>query len=256
LIITSTRNDKVLRARSLSNKKGRLETGLHFIEGDKFVREAIISGAEIVDAFIEEGHDLMQAILEGAGAEVKIVSRDVMKALANTNEPQYVCATVKTPELEVPRFYDDGLIVVLDEVQDPGNLGTIIRTADAFGAQGVLISDDSADPFAPKPLRASMGSVYHIPIWRTELAPEIQKLTEQGFTLVCGHLKGSEEAPAITSKMALIIGNESRGVSDSLADISYKYRLPIYGFAESLNASVAAGILIYKFANLMRGEKA
>ena len=79
MIITSTRNDKVLRARSLSNKKGRLETGLHFIEGDKLVREAIISGAEIVDAFIEEGHDLMQAILEGAGAEVKIVSRDVMR---------------------------------------------------------------------------------------------------------------------------------------------------------------------------------
>lgn len=252
MVIESTRNESVKRARSLSTKKGRLETGLHFIEGDKLVREAVISGAEFADAFIEEGHELMQAILEGAGANVRVVSRNVMKALANTNEPQYVSATIKTPIYELPLFYEDGLIVVLDEVQDPGNLGTIIRTADAFGVKGVLISDNSADPFAPKPLRASMGSIYHIPIWQGNLETEVKKLSQQGFTLVCGHLNGSEETPTLSSKTALIIGNESRGVSDEMAELSYKYRLPIYGFAESLNASVAAGILIYKFANSLR----
>ncbi|NLB62460.1 MAG: RNA methyltransferase [Clostridiales bacterium] len=252
MVIESTRNESVKRARSLSTKKGRLETGLHFIEGDKLVREAVISGAEFADAFIEEGHDLMQAILEGAGANVKVVSRNVMKALANTNEPQYVSATIKTPVYDLPLFYEDGLIVVLDEVQDPGNLGTIIRTADAFGVKGVLISENSADPFAPKPLRASMGSIYHMPIWQGNLEVECKKLSEQGFTLVCGHLNGCEETPTLSSKTALIIGNEGRGVSDELAELSYKYRLPIYGFAESLNASVAAGILIYKFASSMR----
>lgn len=248
MIIESSKNESVKRTRSLATKKGRTETGLHFIEGDKLVREAVISGVTFRDAFIEEGHDLMYAILEGTGAKVNLVTRAVMKSLTNTNEPQWVCASVKTPSCDVPICYPHGLIVVLDSVQDPGNIGTIIRTADAFGAAGVLINAECADPFAPKPVRASMGSVYHIPIWEGDLVKEIVRIKEQGYSLVCGHLEGSEILPETGDNIALVIGNEGHGVSDVIADMCTKYRLPMYGMAESLNASVAAGILIYELA--------
>ena len=118
-LIESTRNETVKRARQLATRKGRLEQGLHFIEGDRLVREAVISGAEIHEAFIEEGHELMAAVLEGAGARVYTLKRSVMETLTLTETPQWVCATVKTPSVPVPEFYPEGLIVALDAVQDP-----------------------------------------------------------------------------------------------------------------------------------------
>lgn len=217
------------------------------------MREAVISGVNFRDAFVEDGHDLMVAILQGAGANVNIVTRAVMKSLTNTNEPQWVCASVETPQHELPLCYPHGLIVMLDSVQDPGNMGTIIRSADAFGACGVLINEACADPYAPKPVRASMGSVYHLPIWRGDLIRELDRLVEQKYTLICGHLEGDEELPPINDKAVLVIGNEGHGVSDEIAERCIKYRLPMYGLAESLNASVAAGILIYELAKKQHG---
>ena len=253
MLIESTRNETVKRARALAARKGRLEQGLHFIEGDKLVREAVISGAQLVDAFLEDGHELMRAVLEGSGAAVHTVNRAVMETLTHTETPQWVCATVKTPQTPVPDYYPEGLLVVLDGVQDPGNLGTILRTADAMGAAGLLLGEGCADPYAPKPLRAAMGSIYHIPVWQGDLKRELPKLREQRFTLVCGHLKGEGELPDPTERCALVIGSEGSGVSEEVAALCKKYRLPMYGFAESLNASVAAGILIYELARKMRG---
>ncbi len=253
MVIESTRNENVKRARALAQKKGRDEQGLHFIEGEKLVREAVVSGAQFAEAFIEEGHELMSAVLSGSGATVYTVKRAVMESLANTETPQWVCATVKTPDVPLPEYYPEGLIVVLDRVQDPGNLGTILRTADAMGARGLLLGDGCADPYAPKPLRASMGSIYHVPVWNGPLEVELSRLKEQGFTLVCGHLKGQNTLPKVGSRCALVIGNESNGVSDAVAQMCETYRLPMYGRAESLNASIAAGILIYDLSKTMRG---
>lgn len=251
MLIESTRNETVKRARALANRKGRVEQGMHFLEGEKLVREAIISGATIGDAFVEEGHELMEAVLAGSGATVYTVKRAVMESLALTDTPQWVCATVKTPEVPLPEFYPAGLIVALDRVQDPGNLGTILRTADAMGAVGVLLGEGCADPYAPKPLRAAMGSIYHLPVWQGNLETEIVRLREQGYVCVCGHLKGGETLPAPGERCVLVIGNEGNGVCDAVAAQCHRYRLPMYGFAESLNASVAAGILIYELAKLM-----
>ena len=249
--IDSTRNEKVKRARSLANRKGRAEQGLHFIEGEKLVREAIVSGATFQDAFIEEGHELMAAVLSGSGAMVYTVSRSVMESLTLTETPQWVCATVQTPATPIPAYYPAGMIVALDRVQDPGNLGTILRTADAMGAAGLLLGAGCADPYAPKPLRAAMGSIYHLPVWQGELEGEIPRLVQQGFTCICGHLKGGDALPKVGERCVLVIGNEGSGVSDPVAAQCHKYRLPMYGFAESLNASVAAGILIYELAKQM-----
>lgn len=144
MVIESTRNETVKRARALAQRKGRLEQGVHFIEGEKLVREAVVSGAQFVDAFIEDGHDLMAAVLSGSGANVYTVRRSVMESLTQTGTPQWVCATVKTPEQPIPEYYPAGLIVALDCVQDPGNLGTILRTADAMGACGLLLGEGCA----------------------------------------------------------------------------------------------------------------
>jgi TrmH family RNA methyltransferase len=252
MVIESTRNENVKRARALSQRKGRDEQGLHFIEGEKLVREAVISCARFSEAFIEEGHELMAAVLTGSGAQVHIVKRAVMESLTNTDTPQWVCATVYTPQMPIPEYYPEGLIVALDRVQDPGNLGTILRTADAMGASGLLLGAGCADPYAPKPIRASMGSIYHIPVWSGQLEAELKRLKAQDFTLVCGHLKGQSVLPKVEKRAVLVIGNESSGVSDEVAQDCEKYRLPMYGLAESLNASVAAGILIYELAKSMR----
>lgn len=254
MLIESTHNETVKRARALTARKGRAEQGLHFIEGEKLVREAVISGARFGDAFIEEGHDTFEKVLEGSGARVNTVTRAVMERLTMTDTPQWVCATVQTPSVDPPEEYPSGLIVALDCVQDPGNLGTVIRTADAMGAAGIMLGKGCADPFAPKPLRAAMGSIYHMPVWQCDLEAELAKLKGEGWQLICGHLRGEGALPDPTDKCALVIGNEGNGVSPSIADMCHKYRLPMYGFAESLNASVAAGILIYELARLMRGE--
>ena len=252
MLIESTHNETVKKARSLANRKGRQSWGLHFIEGEKLVREAVASGAEFQDVFLEEDHDPMAAMLAGKGANVYTVKRSVMESLTQTQTPQWVCATVKTPATSLPTDYPYGLIVALDRVQDPGNLGTILRTADAMGAVGLLLGEGCADPYAPKPIRAAMGSIYHLQVWQADLATEIARLKEQGFVAICGHLKGSEILPDPTEKCVLVIGNEGNGVSDEVADQCKKYRLPMYGLAESLNASVAAGILIYELARIMR----
>ena len=197
----------------------------------------------------------MAAVLSGSGANVHLVKRNVMKNLTNTETPQWVCATIKTPETSVPNVYPEGLIVALDRVQEPGNLGAIIRTADAMGASGILIGEGCADQFAPKPVRASMGSIYHIPIWRGDLFEELKRLSDT-HVLICAHLKGSSGLPDPTKSCVLVIGNESAGVSDDIANMCSLYKLPMYGFAESLNASVAAGIIIYEIAKKMNGEHA
>lgn len=235
----------------MTNKKARDEQGLHFIEGEKVIGEALQFGCAITDAFIEEGHVVLQDALCAHGARVHVVSRGVMESLAETQTPQWVCACVKTPDVKPPSAYPAGLIVALDAVQDPGNLGTILRTADAMGACGILLGSGCADPFAPKTLRAAMGSTYHLPVWKGELCDELKRLKQAGFPLVCGHLSGAAALPQLQDRCVLVIGNEGHGASAEVASLCCGYRLSMYGRAESLNASIAAGIMLYQIASDM-----
>ena len=248
MLIQSTSNPTVKRVRSLLTKKGRRETGLHLIEGERLVAEAVSSGARIDSLFVEEGHEPMLF----PNCSVYQVTRHVLESMTDTDSPQSVCAAVRTPDTGLPSEYPEGLIVALDCVQDPGNMGTIIRTADAMGAAGLLLGPGCADPFSPKVLRSTMGSIYHLPIWQGELTEELERLRTEGFRLICGHLAGSGILPEPGRRCALIIGNEGSGVSDAAAALCDKYRLPMFGKAESLNASVAAGIIMYEIAKEMR----
>ncbi len=250
MIIESRANERVKEARKLLLRKERKESGLHLIESEKLVREAVTSGAKIVSCFLEEGF----AFTPPEGAIMYTVTRAVLESLCESQTPQGIVAVVQTPDLTPPDVYPYGLVVVLDGVQDPGNVGAIVRSADAFGAVGLLVSPACADVFAPKTLRAAMGSTYHLSVWQGELLPELIKLRGQGFTALCGDLKGSETLPALAPNVALVIGSEGSGVSETVADACERFRLTMHGRAESLNASVAAGVLLYVVSAAMPRE--
>ncbi|MDP3448928.1 MAG: RNA methyltransferase [Eubacteriales bacterium] len=247
MIIESRANERVKEARKLLLRKERKASGLHLIEGDKLVREAVSSGATIVSCFIEAGF----VFTPPEGVLTHAVTRAVLESLCESQTPQGVVAVIETPALTPPEQYPAGLVVVLDGVQDPGNVGAILRSADAFGAAGLLLSPACADPYAPKTLRAAMGSTYHLPVWQGELLPELAQMLQQGFTAVCGDLRGSETLPALSASVALVIGSEGNGVSDAVAETCERFRLTMCGRAESLNASVAAGVLLYVVSEAM-----
>lgn len=251
--IESRNNEIVKRVRSLLTRKGRQEQGMHLAEGCKLVQEALSSRMVISQAFIEEGNEgtELEYALAESGAAVYTVSKHVIKAICETKTPQWVCAAVNTPKTKLPSHYPLGMIIALDTVQDPGNLGTIVRTADAMGAKGVLLSEGCADAYSPKSIRSAMGSTYHIPLWRVNLNDALQKLHIDGYCCICGHLQGQEALPHLTDRCVIVIGNEGSGAAEENAALCVPVRLPIYGKAESLNASVAAGILMYEVAKTM-----
>lgn len=249
MLIESRHNERVKAARALSLSKERRARGLHRAEGDKLVHEAIASGQRIHELFVEAGFPA-PGIPEGT--PLYSVTRSVLESICDTKSPQHVVAIVQTPDSAPPEQYPEGLIVVLDGVQDPGNAGAILRSADAFGAAGVLFSPDSADPFADKSLRASMGSAYHLPIWQGDVAAEIERMRAEGFMPICGRLDGEESLPALSRRVALVIGSEGRGASPAVLTLCQGYRLHMPGRAESLNAAVAAGILLYQITKEMQ----
>lgn len=248
MVIESRHNDIVKAARALSKAKERRARGQHRAEGEKLVREAIASKQAVSDLFIEDGFPFDAP----PGARVHTVTRGVLESICDTATPQHVAAIVSTPDTAPPAAYPRGLIVLLDGVQDPGNAGAILRSADAFGASGVLFSRDCADPFSDKALRASMGSAYHLPVWQGDAAKEIQRLLDAGFTALCGRLDGGETLPPLGGRAALVIGSEGRGASAEVMALCRGYRLGMPGRAESLNAAVAAGVMLYQISKEMQ----
>ena len=254
MLITSTKNKTVRLLRALKERGSRRESGLHLIEGERLVFDALISGVLPDTVLVEEGAAHIEARLEGIGVPYINVSRGVLEAVSDTKTPQGVAAAVKTPDTAPPPSYPkNALIVALDRLQDPGNLGTILRSADAMGAQAIVLGEGCTDPFSPKALRAAMGSAYHIPVYEGELKTELLKLRAEGNTLICGHLRGSETLPELNGGCVLVIGNEGSGVSDETAEICTLFRLKMFGRAESLNASAAASIIMYELSRLING---
>lgn len=254
MLITSAKNETVKLLRSLKQRSARRETGLHLIEGERLVFDALSSGAIVDTVLVESGADGIEKRLESMGVSFVNVSRSVIEAVSDTKTPQGIAAAVKTPDTAPPQDYpENALIVALDRLQDPGNMGTILRSADAMGAKALILGEGCTDPFSPKALRSAMGSTYHIPIYEGALKAELLKLKNSGNTLICGHLAGSESLPRISSGCVLVIGSEGSGVSDEIAEVCTLFRLKMYGRAESLNASAAASIMLYELSRLLNG---
>ena len=250
--ISSVHNPTVQSLRELQKARTRKETGLFLCESAKMVRETLalsLCRTLIVERGRENdyGQEIVQA--EALGCEVLLVTPAILGAISEQKTPQGIMATVAIrPE---PEALDGSLIVALDGVQDPGNVGTILRTADAAGFDGAILGAGCADLYSAKTLRATMGSVFRVPTKRTDdLAETLNEMKRRGYAVVATELGGQDfYAHCPHEKCVLVIGSEGRGVSPEVRAVAtHHLALPMRGGAESLNAAVAAGIMIYEMA--------
>ena len=254
--ISSMQNPAVKLLKSLHSKKGRYENGLFLVEGTRVCSEICPPWqTELLifsERFYEENAERKELIAGCPEAKVRILPEEVFAAVSDTQHPQGVLAAVRMRLFDLSVFTQkkNPFLVVLEDLQDPGNAGTILRTADAAGADGILCSKGTVDFYSPKTVRASMGSIFHLPVVQAEnIAEDLLELRQHGVHLLAAHLQGSRphfEAD-YTGGCAIMIGNEGNGLTPEAAALAdERVRIPQPGRAESLNASVAAGILIYE----------
>lgn len=241
-MITSLQNDHVKHWRKLHKRKERESSKSFIVEGFHLVEEACHSDWDVLEIIIQEHVDLPDFC---HGYPVTRVSKQVFTYISQTRSPQGIAAKLKMKHA-ILSLNDKVLIV--DAIQDPGNLGTIIRTADAAGFSSIILGDNTVDVYNDKVVRATQGSLFHVSMVYQNLNKAIPQLQEEGYTIWASTLKNAEVYHQIkpNKKTALIVGNEGAGIQDSLLDIvDTLVYIPIYGKAESLNVSVAAGVLMY-----------
>lgn len=244
--ITSASNPRYKTIKSLAQKKERLKRGEFTVEGIKSVKDAIKAGAVIDRIAISSSFYKNTDFEYPQGVHILKTDDYLFNKLCDTETPQGIMAVIKMKNTSdfKPDLTKD--YVYCDNVKDPGNLGTIIRTADAAGLGGVLLSQGCADLYNPKTVRSSMGSFFAIDIIRNI---DIIQYKKMGFSLIAGALTENtiDYRQADYSKSCIIVvGNEANGVSDKVLELCTPVKIPIRGGAESLNVSVAAGILIYE----------
>lgn len=253
--ITSVQNPQIRALRDLKHAKARQEAGCYLVEGVKLCTEAM-RDARVVTLLVDQDKADAFASLISSAQDVILAPSHVLEAVCDAKTPQGIACSVRFP---APLDLDEanGAVLVLDGVQDPGNVGTMLRTAEAAGFSAALLSPTCADAFAPKTVRATMGSVFRLPLWRGSLPQALSILQSRGFTLVSSELGGDPFYKAVGTlhePLALLIGSEGSGISAAVSALAnVRTALPMRGRAESLNAAVAAGILMYGIAESMDG---
>ena len=247
--ITSLDNKLVKHISSLHQKKYRDLYQEFIIEGENSIIEALNSNFEITNVlYCPDFYDISK--LNVTHINPTSVTKEIMCKISDTITPQGIMAVCKIPENSFSNKFTK--VLFLDRIQDPGNAGTMIRTADAMGFDAIILSQGCADPYSLKVVRSTVGSIFHIPIiYNVHSIDTLSKLKDRNFTIYATALNNSKsiEETTIFSPFILIIGNEGQGVSDEIKDFSdYLIRINMPGNAESLNASIAAGILMYKFS--------
>ncbi|WP_057763576.1 TrmH family RNA methyltransferase [Companilactobacillus tucceti] len=245
--IESKKNDEIKQIAKLSSTKYIKKTGTYLIEGFHLVREADANDQKILKILVTENHEDDRLVKKYYDNAIGI-SDDVAQSLSETKTPQGIFAVIEVQKKE--ELTDlSGQWVMLSDVQDPGNVGTIIRTADAAGYDGVITSLDSADFYQPKVQRSMQGSQFHLPIYRMDLHKAIDLAKESGLIVYGSEVNDQAESYTElekTSDFAVIMGNEAHGLTEDVLEKTDKnIYIPILGKAESLNVAVAAGILLY-----------
>jgi RNA methyltransferase, TrmH family len=244
--VQSAKNPQVKQWKKLHTKKERERSGTYMIEGFHLVEEALKYKGIVKEVLVNEGVDL-PSVWNMDNVSVTVLSEDAAKAVSATETSQGVFAVCIQPG-EAEFQLKGKTFLMLDEVQDPGNLGTIIRTADAAGIDVIILGEGTADLYNPKVLRSAQGSHFHLPIIKGSLEEWINQLKHEGIPVYGTALENSVEFHKVSSteSFGLILGNEGNGVSPSiLSATDQNLYVPIYGKAESLNVAMAAGILMY-----------
>jgi TrmH family RNA methyltransferase len=265
-VIDNPRSPRVRAVAKLEKKSARSETGLFLLEGPQSVGEALNFRPELLvelyatPTALERYTDLARAA-EDAGIEIEFVSEHVIETMADTVTPQGVIAVCRQFPTSVKDLLsgEPKLIAILEEVRDPGNAGTIIRAADAAGADGVIFTGRSVDLYNPKVVRATTGSLFHLPVAvGVELESVLERVKGTDLRVIAADIKGRDLLAArnegvLDHPTAWLFGNEARGLTDehyALAD--WVISVPIYGHAESMNLATAASVCLYESAFAQR----
>ena len=259
-MITSTTNSKVKRLVALTQKaKARREEDVFIVEGPRMFQEAPkdwIKEVYVSGSFLAKND---KVLLENIRYEV--VSDEVFKKISDTQTPQGILSVLKKPHYDLEQAINHAkenvpLFVILEDIQDPGNLGTIMRAGEGAGISGVIMTDKTVDLFNPKVIRSTMGSIYRVPYYVVNgLDEAIDRLKENNVMVYAAHLENSTDYDKKDFKKptAFLIGNEGNGLKRETADRASEYiKIPMLGQVESLNAAVATTVLMYEAARQRR----
>lgn len=251
-VIKSKDNSTIKEIKKLQEKKYRNLYNKFIVEGFRFVSEALDSKFNVCYVIISE---TIEEKFEKLGLNEKIkdgtklikVSEAILKIICSTDNPQGIVAVVSNEQITID--YNEGFYILADRVQDPGNMGTIIRTANAAGAKGIIVTKGTVDIYNDKTLRSTMGSIFKIPVIIDEDLSYIAKLKQQGFKLIVSSLDTDNNFydVSLSGKTIIAVGNEGSGISEEIYNISdERVKIPMPGSAESLNVGVAAGIMMFE----------
>ena len=248
--ISSSQNEKYKHFKALKQKKERNSSRQYTVEGIKSVKDAIDAGEKIFALLVSNDFFTSTVFEYPESIDIFLIADQLFPALSSTETPSGIIAVLNFKNTLSIDFDLNKPYIYCDNVRDPGNLGTIIRTADAADFGGIILSPECVDIYNPKTVRSSMGSFFHIPIIENFQYSDLLILKKKGFKIFAGLLDDEtiEYTDAdMTSPLIIVVGNEANGISDDvtkLADV--KVKIPIDGKAESLNAGVAAAILMYE----------
>lgn len=265
-MISSTNNGRVKRIAEYCKKaKARREDNIFVVEGIRMIREVpfdmlreLYVTGEFLKNISAEDKETLEKIESLDNATIEEVTEDVMKKMADTQTPQGALAIVKQADYSLyDMLKDKPLLLILENIQDPGNLGNMFRTGEGAGVTGIVMSSDMADVYNPKVVRSTMGAIFRMPfIYVDDIPKFVRELnTKYGVTTYAAHLKGSSDYDKkdYTKPSAFLIGNEGNGLTKEAADAASEYILiPMLGKVESMNAATSAAILTFEAARQRR----
>ncbi len=253
--ISSKDNEFIKHVKKLKDKKYREQSNEYVIEGIKLVEEAINENAKIKQIVICEECTKTQEIskklmYEIASFDCIYVTENVFNNITEVKNPQGILAVIERKNSENEINYNEDIIVALDGIQDPGNLGTILRTVDSIGLKQILVSKETADVYNPKVVRSTMGAIFRVKVIECEdLEKTLKEIKKHKYEIVVTSLQTNESIYDIEyNKKVIVIGNEANGVSKEIQEMAdKKVKIPMLGKTESLNASVATGVVLYEY---------
>ncbi|MDQ3659474.1 MAG: RNA methyltransferase [Actinomycetota bacterium] len=248
-LVTSSANPRVAAARRLRRRSQRQATGLVLVEGERAISDALELGV-VEDLFVTSEAEGVAAAAEARDLRPLWVSGSVMRSLSDTVTPQGAVGVARSPLIPVPDFSSWDLVLVLDEVSDPGNAGTLLRTAVAAGASGVVFTEGSVDPTNPKTVRACAGALFKVPVASGVKLEQVVDLASGAGATVVGAAASAERSlyeTDLSGPLAVVVGNEARGLSeDRRTLLDEALSIPMPGPQESLNVSIAGALVLFE----------